>query len=232
MVAAALQPSHWRRPVRAELRRSIRQALGGAVVAVLVTATLTGIGLVYQAWYWLIELGEQQVVGRVLAVSLVREIAPLLVGFILLGRSGAVTALELGAMQADDEVRALAAQGIDPFRLLVMPRGIAFSAAAFTLGVLFVAVALVGGYATATATGVVAVSLPEFLDAVLRAMTPSDFVVFPIKLLLIGIAVAVTACLTGLGARPEDSASALLPRAFIRGTLAVLLCNFLLTILA
>lgn len=54
-----------------------------------------------------------------------------------------VTVAELGAMQLGGQVRAIAGQGLDPFSFLILPRAVAFALACFTLGVVFVVVALV-----------------------------------------------------------------------------------------
>lgn len=220
----------WRRPVRAEFRRVLREATGGGFWTVTVTAFLVGLGFVYQAIYWLGQAGQEGLVGTVLVTVLVREVAPILVGFILLGRSGMVAIVELGGMQAGGQVRALTAMGLDPFRLFVMPRLLAFAVTAFTLGVLFVAVALLSGFVAGRLLGVVRLSLPAFLDAVLHAMGPRDFGIFPGKLIAIGLLIGLVAALTGLSAQRGDSPATLLPRGFLRGVLAVLLTSGLLSL--
>jgi len=220
----------WRRPVRAEFRRILAEAAGGGFTTVAVTALLVGLGLVFQAIYWLGQAGQEGLVGTVLVTVLVRELAPVLVGFILLGRSGMVAIVELGAMQAGGQVRALAAMGLDPFRMLVLPRVLAFALAAFTLGVAFVAVALLSGFVAGSLLGVVRLSLPGFLDAVLRAMGARDFLIFPGKLVAIGAAVGLTSVLSGLAARPGEGTAALLPAGFLRGVLAVLLGSAVLSL--
>lgn len=229
VAAEAPRPRNWRRPVRSEFHRSLRQSVGGALLSVLVTGCIVGLGLVFQALYWLGVAGQGTLVGRVLVLVLVRELAPLLIGFFLLGRSGTVATVELGELAAGGEVRALEAQGLDPFLLLVLPRAVAFAAAGFALGVLFVAAALLSGYFAGSAFGAVNATPPEFLDNVLRAMSAADFVVFPFKLVLIGLAVAATAAITGLAAGPGETATTLLPRGFVRGILAILVTNFALT---
>src|SRR5262249_18306867 len=78
------RPISWRRPVRSEFRRSLHQAIAGGLSTTLVTAGLAGLGMVYQALYWLGIAGQSGIVGAVLVVILLRSVAPLLVGFILL----------------------------------------------------------------------------------------------------------------------------------------------------
>lgn len=227
-----MRANTWRRPVRAEFRRVLTRTAGGGLPTILVTGVLVGFALVYQAIYWLGQAGQEGLVGRVIVTVLVREVAPVLVGFLLLGRSGMVAIVELGTMQAAGQVRALHGMGIDPFRLLVLPRMLAFAVGCFTLGVVFVLIALLTGFVVGNLLGVVRLSLPGFLDAVLHAMGPRDFLLFPGKLLAIGALVGLSAVLTGLSAERGDSLTTLLPRGFLRGVLAVLLTSGLLSLAA
>jgi phospholipid/cholesterol/gamma-HCH transport system permease protein len=220
----------WRRPVRAEFRRVLNEAIGGGFSTIAVTAALIGLGLVYQAIYWLGEAGQQGIVGTVLVTVLVRELAPVLVGLLLLGRSGMVAIVELGAIQAGGQLRVLQGMGLDPFRLLVLPRIVAFAVSGFTLGIVFVLIALLTGFVAGSLLGVVQLPLFGFLDAVLRAMSARDFLLFPGKLVTIGALVGLTSAITGLSARRGESPATLLPRGFLRGVLAVLLCSALLSL--
>jgi phospholipid/cholesterol/gamma-HCH transport system permease protein len=221
----AVRPASWRRTVRAEFRRGLRQAVGGGLLPTLVTAALIGLAMISQTLYWLGEAGQADLIGSVLVTVIVREVAPLLVGFILLGRSGLVAASEIAALRLGGQVDALAAQGLDPFLLLVLPRACALAIAAFTLAMVFVPAALVTGFVTGSLLGAVATSFWSYLDGVLLAMHRADFVIFPAKMLVIGLLVALTACLTGFGSNPRDDAQQVLPRGFIRGTLAILLVS-------
>jgi phospholipid/cholesterol/gamma-HCH transport system permease protein len=230
ILAEAARPRTWRRSVWAEFRRVLRMALGGSLPATVFVAALVGLGMVYQALYWLRVAGQEGSAGTILVTILLREVAPLLVGVILLGRSGSVMLIELGRLRSDRQIRALQAQGIDPFRLLVMPRGIAFALASYTLSVAFILVTLSTGFTVAGLMGIVQTSIWSFLDGVLRATAPGDFVVFPLKTLTIGLLVGATASLTALSAEPEDDHGRLLARGFIRGMLAIMLTSGLLSL--
>ena len=85
-----------------------------------------------------------------------------------------------------------------------MPRGIAFALASYALGIVFALVTMLVGFAIASLLGVVQTSLWSFLDTVLRAETPSDFVVFPLKMLAIGLLIGATGCMTALSAHADD----------------------------
>ena len=226
----AIRPMSWRRTVRHEFILTMRQATGGGLATILVTASLAGIAMVYEALYWLGVAGEAELTGSVLVTVLVRELMPLLVGMILLGRSGMLTVTELGLLQTGGQVRTLAAQGIDPFLLLVLPRTLAFALSSFTLGILFAATALVAGFVVSSAFGNVHDSLWTFLDKVVAAMTVRDYMLVPVKLLVAGFLVGLSSCLTGLTAKPHDDIASLIPRGFVRGILVIMVTNIFLTL--
>jgi phospholipid/cholesterol/gamma-HCH transport system permease protein len=230
VVRDSVRRKSWRRTVRAEFRRSLHQAIAGGLAPTLVTAALVGLGMVSQALYWLGEAGQEGLIGAVLVTVLVRSVAPMLVGLVLLGRSGMVALAEIGTLTAGGQVRALEAQGLDPFLLLVLPRACAFALASFTLGIMFVVSALISGYIAGSLLGAVTISLWSLLDRVLLAMRAADFAIFPVKMLVIGLVVAVTACLTGFEAAPREDSARLLPRGFVRGVLAVLFAGIALSL--
>jgi phospholipid/cholesterol/gamma-HCH transport system permease protein len=229
-VMEALSPRSWRRSVRSEFGRVLRMTLSGSLRPTIFVACLVGVGMVYEAIYWLGLAGEQGSLGSILVTVLLRELAPLLVGIVLLGRSGSAMLTELCHLHSERQLHALQAQGIDPFQMLVMPRGIAFALASYTLGIVFILITLLVGFAIASLLGVVQSSLWSFLDGVLSAMSPRDFLIFPLKMLAIGLLIATTACLTALSARPEDDVGRLISRGFMRGMLAIMLTSGLLSL--
>ena len=222
----------WRRTIRAEFWRVLRQATAGCLVTTLVTASLAGLGLVAQALYWLGLAGQEQLEGSLLVSVLVREITPLLIGMVVLGRCGTAAVIELGSLRAGGSLSLLAAQGLDPILLFVLPRTAAFAWASFTLGVFFVSIALATGFVAGSLLGEVHETVGMFVDHVLSSTKASTFVIFPFKMLAIGALVALTACLTGLIAHSGDGAAVLLPRAFTRGALAILSISLVLSLAA
>jgi phospholipid/cholesterol/gamma-HCH transport system permease protein len=224
-----LRLRRWRRPMRAELRRVLRQALLGGLRSALVAAVIVGLALVLQAVYWLGRAGQEALIGEVIETVVIGEITPLLIGFLLLGRSGSVALIETAGLRTGDGWRALEGQGIDAFGFVVVPRMAGFAIAGFTLAVLFVVVAIVVGYVGARALGVLRDGPVTFIDQVIAAMEPLDALVFPVKQLAIGALVATIACQAGLSAAPGEDPARLLPVAFVRGTMAILITSLLLS---
>jgi phospholipid/cholesterol/gamma-HCH transport system permease protein len=225
-----LQPHAWRRTVRTEFGRLLRQYLGGGLATVLVTAALVGVALVNQTLYWLIQAGQEKLIGSMLVNGLVRGIGPVLVGLILLGRSGMPMVAQLVGARAGGQVHAMEAQGLDPFLLLVLPRAFALAIASFTLTVIFIAVALLTGFVADTLLQSSTVTFGSFLREMEKALVLADFVVFPIKASGIGHLIALTAGITALEGDRNATTAHLLPQAFVRGILVIITFNVALTL--
>ena len=197
----------------------------------LITGILVGLGMVYQAMYWLKVFGQIEFTGSILVVVVVREVAPLFVALTVIGRSGSVILMELGNMQIDGQVRMLDAQGIDPFLFLIVPRVAAVSVCMFSLTIAFIAVALASGFMAANALGSMDFTLYDFVLGILSKMGVAEFATIPLKTVSIGFVVALIACTTGLSV--SGSRSNLLvamPRSVTKSVLATLLISGVLTI--
>ena len=226
------RPLTWRRTVRAELFEQCHQVGIRALPFILITGSLVGFGIVYQAIYWLGLFGQTEYIGPILVTVLVREVAPLFVALIVIGRSGSVILVELGNMQIDGQVRMLDAQGVDPFLFLIVPRVVAASVCMFSLTIAFITVALGSGFLAGNALGSMDFTLYDFVFRILSDMGPADFATIPLKTFTIGFVVSLIACTTGLsvsGSRSDLLAE--LPRYVTKSALTALLISILLTLL-
>ncbi|QDH17690.1 MlaE family ABC transporter permease [Swingsia samuiensis] len=223
-------PTSWRRTVRIEFWSTLKQAIGGGLLSVLVTAGLTGFGIVAQAVYWLGFAGMAQLTGSILSTVLVREIAPILVGVILLGRSGMLILTELGMLSTGGQMRVLMGMGIDPFFAFILPRSLAMTVGGFTLGVIFSSAALLVGYVVCRAEGVITMSLWSFLDQVTSSMHLIDYISIFAKFVFSGFAVGICCCLSGIDTTTDDDLASLMPRGFARGMLSIMIINVVLSV--
>jgi phospholipid/cholesterol/gamma-HCH transport system permease protein len=228
----APRPWTWRRTVRREFARSLHHSIAGGLLTTLGAAALIGLALVGQAIFWLGSAGEGTLIGPILVAVLVREVTPLIVGFLLLGRTGTVILAELGTVRLAGQIDVLEAQGIDPFLILVLPRAVATALSAFTLGMMFILAALMTGFVTGSMLGQVSKSLPIFLDTVVAAMRPVDFALFPIKMVSIGMLVSLVCSSTALSADRDDALGDILARGLTSGVLAVMVTSVLLSLAA
>lgn len=132
-----------------EVRNTFKQMLEIGVRSlpvVLITAIFTGMVFALQTFTGFKRFGAEAVVGTVVALSMTRELGPVLTGLIVAGRAGAAMAAELGTMRVTEQIDALETLATNPIKYLVVPR---FIAGVFMLPAL-VAVAditgIIGGY--------------------------------------------------------------------------------------
>ncbi len=133
IIYLSLRPSSWRRPVRGQLSRQILFTGVEAVWLVVVIAVLAGISVVVQAQVWLARFGQTELLGAILVTVIIRELGPLLVNFVVIGRSGTAICTELANMKVRQEVEVLDAQGVDPIIYLVLPRILGMIISVFSL---------------------------------------------------------------------------------------------------
>ena len=101
------RPVTWRRTIRAAFIRQCYEVGTRALPFILVSGVFVGFGMVAQALYWLEVFGGTWLFGGLLSVVLVREVAPVLVGLIVVGRCGSAILVELGSMKAEGRVHML-----------------------------------------------------------------------------------------------------------------------------
>jgi phospholipid/cholesterol/gamma-HCH transport system permease protein len=223
----------WRPPVRQEFVRHCWQVGIKALPTTLLTAAIVGAALVFQYIFWQRDFGD--VLGALnlstlLLLTLVREIAPLLVGLIVIGRSATVMITELVGLRAGGQIHMLDAQGIDLFDYLIVSRIAALAICSFALGVLFVLTALVVGELLALAAGVAQFGFFAYLVSAASLLSPTEYLLLPLKTLSIGALIGVVACVTAM--RPAKAgldARELLPLGYMRAVVATLILSGAIT---
>jgi len=194
--------STWRPTVRQEFVRHCWQVGIKALPATVLTAVIIGVVLVFQVILFgrgeFGEAAEAFNLGTLVLLTLVREIAPLLVGLIVIGRSATVMISELVDFRVGGQIHMLEAQGIDTFDYLVVPRVAALTVCTFSLGVIFVFVALLAGWVMTAISEEFSYGLVGFLVGAARLLTPAEYLILPLKTFGIGLLIGVVACVTGL----------------------------------
>jgi phospholipid/cholesterol/gamma-HCH transport system permease protein len=228
----SFRPLTWRRSVRAEFMHQCHHTGTRALPFIAVTGVLIGLAMVYQALYWLRVIGQSDLAGQILVLVLVREISPLLVSLIIIGRSGPVILAQLGTMQAEGQLHMLDAQGIDPFLYLLVPRVLAVCVCTFCLTVIFLLVTLAAGFVAGNTLQTTNMTVYDFVISILTAMGPKEYAIIPLKTLSIGFTVGLIVCTTGLsGAGSVNDVPALLPRGIMKSVLAAFLISGFWTVI-
>jgi phospholipid/cholesterol/gamma-HCH transport system permease protein len=118
-----------------------------ATPMVALTAFSIGVTLAMQAAHSLQQMGAEIYVPDLVMVSILRELGPVLIAVIVIGRSGSAVAAELGTMKVSEEIEALEVMAINPVQYLVVPRFLAMMIMLPTLTIFGNYIGVVGGWA-------------------------------------------------------------------------------------
>jgi phospholipid/cholesterol/gamma-HCH transport system permease protein len=117
-----------------------------SIPVVITTALSTGMVLALQSYTGFKRFGAETLIGAVVALSMTRELGPVLTGLMVAGRAGAAMAAELGTMKVTEQIDALETLATNPMKYLVVPRFIASTVMMFFLTILGVMIGITGGY--------------------------------------------------------------------------------------
>lgn len=212
------------RPVTREVL--LKQILFTGVEALPFTsliALLTAFILVVQGHQQLGHLGQEALFGKMLIVVLVRELGPLIVAVIVIGRSGTAIAAELAHMRVNREIQSLEVMGVDPFEYLVVPRLAGVVAALFCLTVCFIGVSLGGGWIMAQLLNPAPMSFGAYATVLAAPLGLGDIASLLLKTVVPGLLIAAIACREGLTA--ETSVTEV-PRATTAGVVTCISAVF------
>jgi len=142
------------------------------------------------------QFGQVDKVANIIAVAVMRELGPLISAIVLTGFAGASIAAELGTMVVGEEVEALRAHALNPFRFLVLPRLLATVFSLIVLAIIGELVALAAG----CGMGVVLLDIPAriYYDNTLTQLKISDFLTGLVKAGVFGGIIGAIACHNGL----------------------------------
>ena len=119
-----------------------------SIFVVCLTGAFTGMVLGLQGYYLLVKYGSTGILGSAVALSLIREMGPVLTAVMVIARGGSAMAAEIGIMRISEQIDALETMDIDPIRFLVSPRIAAALISFPLLTALFNVVGILGGYLT------------------------------------------------------------------------------------
>lgn len=175
-------------------------------------------------------LGADMVAGLIITVVL-REGGPLLTAIVLISRSGTAISAEIGAIVIGHELEALESLGVDPLRLIVLPRILGMMLSMFVLNILFASVGIIGGLAVSSLLNP-QVPFISFFNTFLSVLTFSDVIILFIKGTILGALVSVTSVYYGFKTSGSTSSIAISAQnGVMSGFLWVFLFNIIITAL-
>ncbi len=126
--------------------KQIRFIGSKSLFVICLTAAFTGMVLGLQGYYTLAKFGSEGMLGTAVALSLVRELGPVLAALMVTGRAGSAITAEIGIMRISEQIDALETMALDPFKYLITPKIIAAMLALPLLCAIFDVVGIYGGW--------------------------------------------------------------------------------------
>jgi phospholipid/cholesterol/gamma-HCH transport system permease protein len=195
---------------------------------VIITSAFIGMVLALQTAYALQDFGGKLFVGTIVSLSLVRELAPVLMSLMVGGRVGAGIAAELGTMKVTEQIDAMRALATNPVRKLVVPRVVACTLMFPLLTIVAIALGIGGGMLIAVTN--LHLSANYYLRSVVEAVKYNDLASGISKTFFFGAGVALIACYNGLATSGgADGVGRSTTQTVVTGAITVLIMDFFLT---
>ena len=202
-----------------------------SLIIILVSGLFVGMVLALQGYETLQRYGSSEALGVLVALSLVRELGPVVAGLLFASRAGSAITAEIGLMKATEQLSAMEMMAVDPVARVVAPRFWGGVLSMPLLAALFSAMGIFGGYLV----GVVLIGVDEgaFWSQMQAAVdVRNDILNGVIKSVVFGVAVTLIAVFEGYDAPPTaEGVSGATTRTVVTSSLAILALDFVLTAL-
>ncbi len=209
------------------VRQMVRVGVDSLPV-VLLTALFTGMVMALQTFSTLKRVNAEGFVGTLVALSMVRELAPVISSLLIAGRCGSAMGAELGTMRVTEQIDALEVLATDPVHYLMVPR---VWATVFMLPLLIVvadAVGIAGGYVISVLY--FGANPVTYMENTFRFMDVEDVTSGLIKAAVFGLIVSVVGCQKGFFTRGgAEGVGQATTRAVVLASIAILISDFFLT---
>ena len=219
------------KPLR--VQRVVSQALEVGVRALPILSLITffiGLILALQAAYELRKFGAMDLVATAVAVSMTRELGPLITAIVVIGRSGSAFAAEIGTMKVTEEIDALETMAISPIQFLVTPKFLAMIVMLPCLTIWANSMGILGGASFGVAQA--DFTWGRYIRTSVESLFLRDLVTGLIKSVMFGITITAVGCLEGLntGAGAEQVGRST-TRAVVMSIFMVVLVDLVFTML-
>ena len=185
------QPKEGRVLVRKVILEQIYFTAVQALPIIVPIALITGSMLIIQ----FARVSGQYDLGKTMVLLIVRELGPVITALLVIMRSATSVALEVSYMNIFHEIDAIEMEGLDPMRIICLPRLVGITSAILSLFIVFDLVSIIGGYAMVWT--ITYIPMGNFLAQIGKAITVTDIIVGIIKAVCFGITITVTCLYRG-----------------------------------
>jgi len=198
----AYKPGGYRINLNVLFKQVLFTGVDALPLIAIVALAIGGISII-QSLTFLPRFGGESFIGNILITVIVRELGPLLTGFIVIGRSGTAITTEIGNMAVSHEIEALESMGIDPIRYIVLPRIFGMTASLVSLNIYFDIFAILGGFLVSKL--VLVTSFIPFLQRILESVVLSDLTISLLKGFIFGILISLTSSYRGFSVKTSST---------------------------
>ena len=176
------------------------------------------------------ERGITGVIGAVIGLAMCKELAPVMMAILVIGRVGSAMTAEIGSMRAYNEIDALETMNISPIRFLVLPRITAICIALPMLTLFSMLVGWIGGLVVSTFNQMSAITMEGYFESLKTNVDASDIFEGLIKSLVFALAIGLIACHQGLITKggPRGIGRSV-TKSVVNSIVAVLLLDYVVT---
>jgi phospholipid/cholesterol/gamma-HCH transport system permease protein len=201
-----------------------------SVFLIVLTGAFTGMVTALQGYNAMHRYGAESMVGAMVALSLARELGPVISALMVIGRVGSAMTAELGSMRNTQQIDALTSMAVDPVQYLVVPRIFAATVTLPLLALIFSLSGMVGAYLIAT--HYLGVDGGNFMSSLRYYLGPEDVTQGMAKAVVFGLIMSVIACYKGFytagGSRGVGVATT---QAVVAASVMVLILDYVMTTL-
>ena len=199
-----------------------------SLFVVVLTATFTGMVIALQSYTAFSKFNAESMVGATVALSLCRELGPVLTGLIVTGRAGSAMAAELGTMRVTEQIDALSTMAVDPINYLVVPRVLAAIVMLPALTVIFDFMGILGGYFVGA--GVLNVSGGSLVASMVSYTDYADLTHGLYKSAVFGFILSMVGCYKGyFTAKGAEGVGRATTEAVVLSSVLILVSDYFLT---
>lgn len=200
----------------------------GSVLVIVLTGAFTGMVLGFQGYYTLSRVGSTAFLGPMVALSLLRELGPVLTALMVTGRAGSAVTAELGIMRDTEQIDELEILGLSPYRYLVVPTFLAALISVPLLTAIFNVVGIYGGYLIGGK--LLGVNAGTYFGTMRDYVDSKDVLIGLYKSICFGGLIAWVCCYKGYYAGfGAEGVSRATTQAVVLSSVLILVCDYLMT---
>ena len=210
------------------LLKQIEEVGVKSIPVVLITGAFTGMVLALQSYTGFKRFNAEAFVGTVVALSMTRELGPVLSGLMVSGRIGSAMAAELGTMQVTEQIDALYTLATNPIKYLIVPRFLATLIVMPILTVFADVVGILGGYLVSVK--LLGSNPTVYLRRTYDYLDLEDIYIGLFKACIFGIIIATIGCYQGFNTQGgAEGVGKSTTRAVVMSSLLILIANYFIT---